>query len=132
MRTAERFRRKSARGAAAVEFAIVLPILFLLVFGVMEWGYYFFIETTVLNAAREGARAGSVASIDIAENRARAAVQTALTGGSLDATKAESILVTVTADSIVVSVAYPTGALTGVEFIPLPARAFGRAEMRRY
>ena len=131
MRTTRTIRRKGARGAAAVEFALVLPILFLLVFGAMEWGHYFFVETTVLNAAREGARAGSVATSDLAEERAKAAVGTALTSGSLDATKGEAVVL-VTADSIVVTVTYPADTLTGVEFIPLPANAFGRAEMRRY
>jgi Flp pilus assembly protein TadG len=131
MRRAYKVPGKRARGAAAVEFAVILPVLFLLVFGVMEWGYYFFVETTVLNAAREGARAGSVATSDIAEARARAAVATAISGGALDASLAVAT-VTIGLESVVVSVTYPAGTLTGVDFIPLPAQAIGRAEMRKF
>jgi Flp pilus assembly protein TadG len=123
-------RLRGARGAAAVEFAIVLPVLMLLVFGVLEWGWYFFLETTVVNSAREAARAASVAPTDLINSSATDAMNTALTAGSLDPSKATSS-VTVTVDSVVVTVSYPAGTLTGVTFIPLPSVAFGRAEMRR-
>ena len=48
------------RGAAAVEFALVLPILLLFVMGTIEWGWFFFTHQRVVNAAREGARAGTL------------------------------------------------------------------------
>jgi Flp pilus assembly protein TadG len=44
----------------AVEFALVLPLMLLLVLGGIDWGYYFFTGEIVANAAREGARAGSL------------------------------------------------------------------------
>lgn len=47
---------RSERGAAAVEFAIVLPLLFLLVFGIMDFGRAFFIKNNLVAAMREGAR----------------------------------------------------------------------------
>jgi Flp pilus assembly protein TadG len=40
----------------------VLPILLGLSFGVVEYGYFFFVKQTVQAAAREGARAAVVAS----------------------------------------------------------------------
>jgi Flp pilus assembly protein TadG len=48
------------RGAVAVEFALVLPLLLLLVLGGIDWGYYFFAGEIAANAAREGARAGAI------------------------------------------------------------------------
>lgn len=48
------------RGAVAVEFALVLPLLLLLVLGGIDWGYYFFAGEIAANAAREGARAGAL------------------------------------------------------------------------
>ena len=44
------------RGAAAVEFAIVLPILVLLVFGMIEFGRMLMVQQMIVNSAREGAR----------------------------------------------------------------------------
>lgn len=47
---------KSERGAVAVEFAILLPLLLLLVLGIAEFGRAFNAQITLTNAAREGAR----------------------------------------------------------------------------
>lgn len=48
--------RKSRRGAAAVEFAIVLPVFVLLVFGMIEYGRMVMVQQVITNASREGAR----------------------------------------------------------------------------
>ncbi|MUN07424.1 pilus assembly protein [Agromyces luteolus] len=49
-------RVRSERGAAAVEFALVLIPLLVLLLGIIEFGYVFNQQLTVTNAAREGAR----------------------------------------------------------------------------
>lgn len=43
-------------GAAAVEFALVLPILLVLVLGMIEFGFLTFLNASAAGAAREGAR----------------------------------------------------------------------------
>jgi len=43
-----------------VEFAIVLPVLLLLILGILEFGILIFNYNTISNAAREGARYGIV------------------------------------------------------------------------
>ena len=48
------------RGAEAVEFALVVPVFLLLVFGVVDFGYMINHDTMVNNASREGAREGSL------------------------------------------------------------------------
>lgn len=47
---------KDHRGAAAVEFAIVLPVLLVLLLGIIDFGYAFYVQGALSNAAREGAR----------------------------------------------------------------------------
>jgi Flp pilus assembly protein TadG len=48
--------RKGRRGAAAVEFAVVLPIFIILVFGMIEYGRMVMVQQVITNASREGAR----------------------------------------------------------------------------
>lgn len=53
-------RRRRERGAATVEFAVIAVVLFLLVFGIIEFGILLFDKHILTNASREGARAGIV------------------------------------------------------------------------
>ena len=56
-----RFRhRRGERGAAAVEFALVLPVLLLLVLGLIEFSRLYNIQISLSNAAREGARSMAI------------------------------------------------------------------------
>lgn len=48
--------RLKRRGLAAVEMAIVLPLLLLLTFGILEYGWMFYKVGQVNDAARRGAR----------------------------------------------------------------------------
>lgn len=47
-------------GASAVEFALVMPILVVVVFGIIGFGFVFAQSLALSNAAKEGARYGSV------------------------------------------------------------------------
>jgi len=53
-------RPRSERGAAVVEFALIAPVLLVLVFGIIDYGMFFHTKTMIANAAREGARNGSI------------------------------------------------------------------------
>jgi len=69
--TSERVRRQPARwvlrrgprrdepGVAAVEFALVMPVLVMLLFGIITTGLAYNDHISISNAAREGARLGS-------------------------------------------------------------------------
>ena len=51
------FRRT---GGATLELALTLSILFSICYGLIEFGYYFYVKNTMEGAAREGCRAGIV------------------------------------------------------------------------
>ena len=53
------------KGVAAVEFAIVLPFLVLLVFGTIEFGVLFYNKQVITNASREGARVGITGASEV-------------------------------------------------------------------
>jgi len=55
-------RRHRDRGAAAVEFALVLPMLLLIIFGLIDFGRMLNAQITLTEAAREGARANALSS----------------------------------------------------------------------
>jgi Flp pilus assembly protein TadG len=52
-------RPLNERGAAAVEFALILPVLMLILFGIIEWSLMFKDALTVASATRAGARTAS-------------------------------------------------------------------------
>ncbi len=54
-------KRKGEEGVAAIEFAILLPVLLLLLLGMMEFGLALWNQEMMTNATREAARAGIVA-----------------------------------------------------------------------
>jgi hypothetical protein len=49
-------RRPRSRGQSLAEFALVAPLFFLLLFGIIEAGRFIFYYETLNNATREGAR----------------------------------------------------------------------------
>lgn len=97
-------RQHRRSGAATVEMAFAAPVLFTLVFGIMQVGYAFMVQHGLQNAANKGCRAGTLptrstasitsaaqstlqqmgianyASITIQVNNATADVSTASTG----------------------------------------------------
>ena len=53
-------RRTGERGTALLEFALILPVLVLMVFGTIDFGQAIYVQNTLANAARDGARFASV------------------------------------------------------------------------
>jgi hypothetical protein len=52
--------RHQERGASAIEFAIVVPVLLMIVFGIISFGFAMAQKATIASAVRSGARFGSV------------------------------------------------------------------------
>jgi len=53
-------KQLNERGVVAAEFALLLPVFLLILFGIIEFGMMMYGREIVTNAAREGARAGIV------------------------------------------------------------------------
>ena len=69
-----RNRLRDERGATAVEFAFIVPLLLILVLGIVEFGHAFQVQGTLSAAAREGVRLMALQNDPAA---ARAAVRNA-------------------------------------------------------
>ena len=54
---------KDQDGATAVEFAIILPLLILLLFGIIEFSLLLYNQQVITNATREGTRLGIIVQI---------------------------------------------------------------------
>lgn len=61
--------RDHSRGAAAVEFALVAPLLIFLVFGIIEAGFAFYGREATALAVSDASRAGSIQRNDAAADR---------------------------------------------------------------
>lgn len=57
-------------GSAAVEFALILPVLLLFLFGIVQFGFLFSVYNTMVHAAREGARGMAVEQLTATEGEA--------------------------------------------------------------
>lgn len=72
--------RLGDRGNILVEFALALPILFLLLVGLLDLGRYGLQKSALVHGAREGAQYGMIAYSDSTNINATAVNATALTG----------------------------------------------------
>lgn len=114
------------RGIVAVEFALVLPLLLLLLLGVLEWGWLFYNFHQVKGAARRGAR---VAIRPFADNDECLTVIGNImdgaglgdTGYTVTFTPADiSSAYTTQEVKVSINVPYPAIALFGGTIVPIP------------
>lgn len=131
-------RRRGPRGAVLIEFVLVLPLFLLLLLGAIDWGWYFVLRQTAINATREGARTGSVQDNPAA---AEAAARVAVTSYLAAARFRVQDPVVSTAGSVMVGgnpvrviavglVAYPAGSITGFAPTRVPASITAQTVMR--
>lgn len=93
------------RGAAAVEFALLMPLLFMILFGIIQFGYLFFQKQQAAFAAREGARIAAVGTMSCPDlvsavrsrvnSRAPGDVSVAVTYGPAPVTTDSTLTITV-------------------------------------
>ena len=93
--------RPGDSGAAAVEFALVMPVLFLLLFGIIDFGRAYNMQISLTQAAREGVRVAALGGTNTeATDRAQAALFP-VTGATATMTRSCPATVTPTSDAII-------------------------------
>jgi Flp pilus assembly protein TadG len=80
-----RRRLRGERGASAVEFAFIVPLLILLVLGIVEFGHAFQVQGTLSAAAREGVRAMALRNDPVAAKAVARNAAASLDPGVTDA-----------------------------------------------
>ena len=104
----------SERGAAAVEFALLLPLLLMLVLGTIEFGRAYNAQITLTNAARDGVRVMAIAndptSAKTAAKNAAASVSTTIPTSDITlSTNACS-----TGNQVTLTIKYNLSTITGI------------------
>ena len=115
-------QRRAPNGSVAVEFALTCPVLLMLMFGVIEWGWYMSRSAIVVTGAQEGGRAaiatGTQADLTTAaeDQATQALASVGVTSSTVTATwdGAQPGYVTVA-----VSVAHQP--LIGLPYVPVPS-----------
>lgn len=121
-------RDRGERGASLVEFALVAPLLILLLLGTVELGWALGLNNDARHGAREAARLAAVSAPDI---------QTSVCS-SMDLSTGQSVSYSivsgtgVTGDTGLVTVTVPAGSLSGVPMISwvIPATLSSSVEFR--
>jgi len=122
---------RRARGAAVVEFAVVLPLLLVILFGIIEYGWVFLVRQTLTSAAREGCRVAILQSAtdDQVGDRVRAAMApTGLTEGVWNMQTSD---ISAAVQSVTVSVPVDSISLTGGFFGTRGYDLTGACSMRK-
>lgn len=130
--------QRRERGAAAVEFALVLPVLLVLVLGIVEFGRAYNVQTTLSLAAREGVRTMALSNDQTAARTTAKAAASNLTladsqivislkAGTTTATSC-TVDATATTPNATVTISYPMPFITN--FFGASVTLTGKAVMR--
>ena len=118
--------RDHERGAAAVEFALVIPVLLLLVFGMLEFSRAYNVQISLTNAAREGARVMAIHDDPaLAKNAAIAAAAPSVSVTNAQVTVSPSSCSANPGATVKATITYPLSLMTGLFGASIPMTAVG-------
>jgi Flp pilus assembly protein TadG len=123
-------RRDGEHGSAAVEFALLLPIVFLVLLAVVQVGVLASDQLVITQAARAGARAASVEAGDDAAREAAVGAAAGLDPARLTVTVSRS---GTQGDPVTVAVAYeaPVAGLISGWLLPPEVKLQASSTMRQ-
>lgn len=110
--------RQREDGAVAVEMALLLPVLVLLLLGIMEFGRAYNAQVTLTNAAREGVRVMAITNVRADARTAAKNVATPLvltdSNFTFNTTPASSPATCAAGRQVTVTISYSLSTLTGI------------------
>ena len=86
--TVRKLKKFDNRGQALVEFALLLPLVMLILIGIVEFGRAWQAKQTLTDAAREGARAAVVGNDQYTNDTVQAKVKQMIKGAGFDSASA--------------------------------------------
>ncbi|HEU5223879.1 MAG TPA: TadE family protein [Candidatus Lumbricidophila sp.] len=107
-------RRLNERGSVAVEFALIVPVFVLLVFGVIEFSNMYNQQLAVTNAARSAVRTMSIGNSAAAASAAGIAAAPGLRPAPTAANFSYSPPVCTSGETMTATVTYNASFLTGL------------------
>jgi len=119
-------------GAAAVEFALVAPLFFAMIFGIVEAGRMLHVQQIMTNATREGARRATIAGATVNDVKTAVVDSLASSGISVNQDKVTINPADLTASpngtAITVAVEIPFSQVT---WLPTPMFSWGKNRTMR-
>jgi Flp pilus assembly protein TadG len=106
--------QSSERGAVAVEFAILLPVLLALVLGTLEFGRAYNAQISLTNAAREGARVMALQNDSAAAKTASRNAAVMLSSGVLASDVTVAPVACSPGAQVTVTIHYKLSTITGI------------------
>ena len=110
-------RLRDQRGATAVEFALIVPLLIVLVLGIAEFGRAFQVQGTLSAAAREGVRVMALqndpAAAKTAVRNAATSLDPTITDAEITISPSSCPAVNSGSTSVQLTISYPMPYLTG-------------------
>ena len=123
---------KRRRGASALEFALTLPIVMVVLTGILEYGWYLFQLSNVVHALRDGTRIGVTVPLEDDEGpimRAESHARAVLDGLGVPCTESGGCLVraniAVTGDVDIMTMSIEVDYTPIVGLLPTPALLHG-------
>lgn len=105
--------KRNEKGQALVEFALVLPLLLALVCGIIDFGWIYYNQISLNNAAREGARYAVVHYADDPLQTWKTEAETRMMNSMVGISSANAIISDPEGQQITASVTSDTKILTG-------------------
>lgn len=125
-------RASQRRGAVLIEAALVMSLLLTLIFGLIEFGHFFYTEHNFTSAAQLGARLGILSTVSTSD--AKAKIESELTALGYTSTEFTASVTYDSTTKLVTSTVEGNWGTVGVRpfgMIPTTTKVRGRVVMRK-